>query len=352
MRASALRLAQESHLPERWMGVTVMQEGQVQLALGALRRGGAVLRPRRRAPAAARRPTSAGAWRISRVPSPASTPAGSTPAAKRLRARLRASPAGCSGELPARAAARRGVALRARRSSTASRSAFVREVIAARGLEAVRARPGRVAVADPHRHARARSAIELDGVELAFRGKVAKKPLELLQFIIASSGSDVSTATATFALWRELDGDKAKAALNVALHRLRKLLGSDDAVLLELGQLSLNTRLVWVDCLAFEQLADAAAAVARERGDGGRAPRRRSARSRLYGGPFLQRHRRPCLAARLPHAPGEQVQAHGRAARARRRRRRRRAQRPGACSSARSSSIRSPRTWRGADAAS
>ena len=30
----SLRLAQESRLPERWMGVTVMQEGQVQLAAG------------------------------------------------------------------------------------------------------------------------------------------------------------------------------------------------------------------------------------------------------------------------------------------------------------------------------
>ena len=30
----SLRLARESHLPERWMGVTVMQEGQVQLAAG------------------------------------------------------------------------------------------------------------------------------------------------------------------------------------------------------------------------------------------------------------------------------------------------------------------------------
>ena len=136
-----------------------------------------------------------------------------------------------------------------------------------------------------------RFAIELDGKALAFRGKVAKKPLELLQFIIASSGSDVSTATATFALWRELDGDNAKAALNVALHRLRKLLGSDDAVLLELGHLSLNPRLVWVDCLAFEQLADAAAAP--PPGADGRRGRCRAARARALRRALPERDRRP-----------------------------------------------------------
>ena len=58
----------------------------------------------------------------------------------------------------------------------------------------------------------------------------------------------------------DLEGDKARSAFNVALHRLRKLLGNDDAVVLELGRVSLNPKLVWVDCLAFELLVDGAGA--------------------------------------------------------------------------------------------
>jgi LuxR family maltose regulon positive regulatory protein len=101
-----------------------------------------------------------------------------------------------------------------------------------------------------------RFQIELDGRPLAFGGKVARRPLELLQFIIASGGSDVSVTGVMFALWRELEGDKAKSAFNVALHRLRKLLGKAEAVVLQLGKVSLNPKLVWVDCAAFEQLVD------------------------------------------------------------------------------------------------
>jgi len=41
------------------------------------------------------------------------------------------------------------------------------------------------------------------------------------------------------------------------LHRLRRLLGDDAAIAIDAGRLSLNPRLVWVDCLAFEALADA-----------------------------------------------------------------------------------------------
>lgn len=104
-----------------------------------------------------------------------------------------------------------------------------------------------------------RFQIELDGEPLTFSGKVARRPLELLQYVVASGGTKVSVSRVMFALWRELDGDKAKAAFSVALHRLRKLLGHADAVLLEMGQLSLNPQLVWVDCHAFEQLVEGAA---------------------------------------------------------------------------------------------
>ena len=162
---------------------------------------------------------------------------------------------------------------------------FVREVIGARVLQSLRP-----ALSDWPRAVRVRTLgalqIELDGRDLVFKGKVAKKPLELLLFIVASGGSDISVGGAAFALWRDLDGDKARAALTIALHRLRKLLASDDAVLLELGRLSLDPRIVWVDCLAFEQLV---ASVGTPSADALGAPARLAAERALalYAGAFL-----------------------------------------------------------------
>ena len=163
-------------------------------------------------------------------------------------------------------------------------AAFAREVSAERRLQALR--PDLAAWPWPMRvHTFGGLRIELDGQALTFKGKVARKPLELLLFVIASSGSDVSQATVSFALWRELDGDKARSAFNIALHRLRKLLGDDEALLLEHGRLCLNPQRVWVDCLAFEQLADSLSALA----PAGAASRSAAERAlALYRGPFLQ----------------------------------------------------------------
>ncbi|MCE9657393.1 MAG: hypothetical protein K8R60_02460 [Burkholderiales bacterium] len=249
----SLRLAQESHVPERWMGVTVMQEGQVQLAIGA---------PAEAVPFFVRAgAASSGAqadycWCLAHFARAlAAFDAGRIDAGRETLGLGFGLARQLQWQSFLRALPKVAASLCALALEHGVEEAFVREVIAARGLEAVRRDlaawpwPIRIATLGAFR-------IELNGAELVFRGKAAKKPLELLQFVIASSGSDVSTDTATFALWPDLDGDKARAALTIALHRLRKLLGHDDAVLLELGRLGLNGRLLWVDCLAFEQLVD------------------------------------------------------------------------------------------------
>ena len=253
----SLRLATEGCIPERWMGVTIMQEGQVQMASGACLSAVPFFE---RAGRAASGSQADFCWCLAHFARALGQfDAGlAAPAIDELTQGLalaqrlhwtgffRASPA----------VAARVCALGLEHQIETN---FVREVITTRGLVSVRADlsawpwPIRVLTLG-------RFQIELDGKPLAFGGKVAKKPLELLQFIIASGGSDVSAATVMFALWRDLEGDKARSAFNVALHRLRKLLASDDAVVLELGSLSLNPKLVWVDCLAFEQIVDAGSA--------------------------------------------------------------------------------------------
>ena len=253
----ALRLATECQFPERWMGVTIMQEGQVQMANGACLSAVPFFE---RAGRAASGSQADFCWclahfarALGRIDTP-DTAAALAELKLGLSLAQRLHWLNFFRACPAVAARICALGL-----EHGIETAFVHEVITARRLDAVRPDlsvwpwPIRVLTLG-------RFQIELGGERLTFTGKVAKKPLELLQFIVASGGSEVSATTVMFALWHGLEGDKAKSAFNVALHRLRKLLGNDDAVVLELGRVSLNPKLVWVDGLAFEQLVDGAGA--------------------------------------------------------------------------------------------
>jgi LuxR family maltose regulon positive regulatory protein len=80
-----------------------------------------------------------------------------------------------------------------------------------------------------------------------------RKPLELLQALIAFGGTEVSAGTLIDALWPDSEGDAAYHALESALYRLRQLLGARDAVRMEGGKVSLNRDRLWVDMWEFEQ---------------------------------------------------------------------------------------------------
>jgi LuxR family transcriptional regulator, maltose regulon positive regulatory protein len=253
----ALRLITDSRLPERWMGVSVMQEGQVQVSVGAyaeavpfFARAGREASGSQAGFCHCLAHLAQALQHLESGDSAAAMNSGLVHLASGLKLARELAWLNFFRPSPHVAAAICAAAL-----EHGIEAAFVREVIQQRSLPV--ARPDLVEWPWPMR-VRSLGAlrIELNNQALNFKGKVAKKPLELLLFVVASSGSDVSVATVAFALWRELEGDKARAALNVALHRLRKLLGSDDAVLLAQGRLSLNPQTVWVDCLAFEQLAD------------------------------------------------------------------------------------------------
>ncbi|HZP94181.1 MAG TPA: BTAD domain-containing putative transcriptional regulator, partial [Burkholderiales bacterium] len=99
-----------------------------------------------------------------------------------------------------------------------------------------------------------RFQLVIDDKLLAFSHKTPKKPIALLKAIVSLGGRDVRTDALVDALWTELEGDAGEEAFNQALHRLRRLLGSGEAVLLEDGKASLNEALVWTDVRAFEEL--------------------------------------------------------------------------------------------------
>jgi ATP/maltotriose-dependent transcriptional regulator MalT/DNA-binding SARP family transcriptional activator len=95
-----------------------------------------------------------------------------------------------------------------------------------------------------------------DGELVKFSGKVQQKPLALLKALIAFGGKDVAEEQFTDALWPEADGDLAHRSFEMAVHRLRKLIGKDKVVQLQERRLSLDAGLCWVDVWAFEKAVE------------------------------------------------------------------------------------------------
>jgi LuxR family transcriptional regulator, maltose regulon positive regulatory protein len=56
-------------------------------------------------------------------------------------------------------------------------------------------------------------------------------------------------------LWPDAEGDVAYGSFRTTLSRLRHILGSDDAILIQEGLISFNRKLVWVDTWAFMRLS-------------------------------------------------------------------------------------------------
>jgi ATP/maltotriose-dependent transcriptional regulator MalT len=112
--------------------------------------------------------------------------------------------------------------------------------------------------------------------------RTAHKPLELVLALVAAGGRDVAEATLCDALWPDAEGDAARSALDVTLHRVRRLLGDANAVTLAAGRLGLDGSRIWVDVRAIEPLlqrsADSAPAAIADL----------DALLALYRGPFLR----------------------------------------------------------------
>lgn len=97
----------------------------------------------------------------------------------------------------------------------------------------------------------------LDGQPLDSGKKPGQKPLALLKLLAASSAGGLPASQMADLLWPGSEGDKAHHALEMALHRARKMVGSDEAILMRNGWLRLNPALCQVDSHAFSATIDA-----------------------------------------------------------------------------------------------
>ncbi|HEX8615618.1 MAG TPA: BTAD domain-containing putative transcriptional regulator [Telluria sp.] len=99
--------------------------------------------------------------------------------------------------------------------------------------------------------------LSLHGAAVAATGKAQQRPLALLQSLVAAGEGGKAQAALVAQLWGGTD--VAKSALNVTVHRLRKLLLSDEAVVVSGGRTHLAEARVWTDVSALAELCAAIA---------------------------------------------------------------------------------------------
>ena len=158
-----------------------------------------------------------------------------------------------------------------------------------------------------------------DEQKLEFAGRAPRKVLAVLKAIVAGGGDAVAVAHLTDSLWPDEEGDAARKAFDVALVRLRRLLGNAEAVIVREEQVALNRDVCWVDAWAFARNVEII-----ERGEGTPFALRRAGERalELYRGTFLPgdpedkniivvRLRLRDLLARLVSALGRQLEAAG-----------------------------------------
>lgn len=120
--------------------------------------------------------------------------------------------------------------------------------------------------------------VTIGDAPLVFEGKSQKKPLEMLQMLVAlqdGAGRGPKVRQVMDELWPSLDTKDPQGTFDTTLYRLRKLIGVEGAIVLADGRLALNRELVWCDVAAFEKLARAG------------TPREEARALRLYAGALL-----------------------------------------------------------------
>jgi LuxR family transcriptional regulator, maltose regulon positive regulatory protein len=106
-------------------------------------------------------------------------------------------------------------------------------------------------------HALGPLSIERSDGPLPASRKESRRLLELAALLVAHGQTPAPLETLADTLWPDAEGDAARNALDNALHRLRKLLGGEDRVLLRHGALSLNPQHCWSGVAALDRLLNA-----------------------------------------------------------------------------------------------
>ncbi len=80
--------------------------------------------------------------------------------------------------------------------------------------------------------------------------------LNLLKLLAANDGRALSVQRVIDILWPDAEPDNGRKSFDMALSRLRKLVGRDEAFAIQEGKLVASAQLVWIDTVAFVRMID------------------------------------------------------------------------------------------------
>ncbi|MBI3044607.1 MAG: hypothetical protein HYY78_17455 [Betaproteobacteria bacterium] len=129
-----------------------------------------------------------------------------------------------------------------------------------------------------------------ESAPVEFSSKGPGRPVELLKVLVALGGHNVRVDQIADALWPRVDADYAHKSFTATLHRLRRILDEEDALILRDARLSLNPRRFWVDTWALDRLLVELDDALRDPRPDATAPALRALTDEalgLYRGPFL-----------------------------------------------------------------
>lgn len=136
-------------------------------------------------------------------------------------------------------------------------------------------------------------SIFLQDRPLPASAKTPKKLLYLLQSLLTQPGCSANTTELMDSIWPDAEGDAAEQSLKNAVHRLRKLLGHNAAILLEHPRVTLNSDICWVDFQALLLTAEEISRTCNEPCPDERMARRIALLAKraasLHRGPYLPR---------------------------------------------------------------
>ncbi len=121
-----------------------------------------------------------------------------------------------------------------------------------------------------------RYQILIGGTPLRFERRAPQRALQLLALLITRDRQTTGLGTIADLLWPEADGFDAQRALTTTLHRLRRLLGSCEAIRLVGGQMWIDPDICQIDAWLLERSVRSAV-----------GPEALADALELYRGPFL-----------------------------------------------------------------
>lgn len=96
-------------------------------------------------------------------------------------------------------------------------------------------------------------SLSLAGTPVSSTGKAQQRLIEFLRILVVAGAAGRSQQSLEVQLWS--DSENPRSALAVAVHRLRKFLGHEAAVLIDRGRVTLSRDVVWTDVEALSGLS-------------------------------------------------------------------------------------------------